>query len=85
MVDWACAAHNAVAMHVVHLAFLLTALALAAMAWLEERAVSPTAGEPDGASKHHFLARLATASAVLSSLAIAAMWIPTWMISACIA
>ena len=33
----------------------------------------------------HFLAVLATAVGALSALAIAAMWVPNWMLSPCFA
>jgi hypothetical protein len=39
----------------------------------------------DAARQLRFLAGIATTVASLSALAIAAMWIPTWMISPCVA
>jgi hypothetical protein len=35
--------------------------------------------------QRHFLAGIATIVAALSAAAIAAMWLPTWLISPCIA
>jgi hypothetical protein len=47
------------------------------------RASSAATGEATVQS--HFLAGVAMMVAALSAVAIAAMWIPTWMISSCIA
>src|SRR4029450_2069713 len=81
MVSWACTAQDVGALHAVHLAFLATALALPGMAG---RGCAGRAGDRHAAqlrAGQRFLAGLATASALLSSLTIAAMWIPTWLLS----
>ena len=75
MVSASCARGGTLALHAVHLAFLAATIAAAFFALARWRAATP----------HKFLAGIAVASAALSSLAIAAMWIPVWLISPCIA
>jgi hypothetical protein len=83
-VDWACANQQLIVVHIVHVLFLVATIAgtLAALQlWHATRRVS-TDGE--AFARRHFLAGLATASGALSSLVIAAMWFPTWMLAPCI-
>jgi hypothetical protein len=54
------------------------------MVWQSWRATAPTRRKNDSLPQIHFLAGLAVASAALSTLTIAAMWIPAWMISSCV-
>ena len=86
LVNWCCAHQSVLPIHLSHLIFLLivSSIALAAGgAW------SRTRGGATMASEHvrqaHFLAGVATIVAALSALTVIAMWIPTWMVSACIA
>ena len=83
LVHWSCAHQNTLALHGVHLLFLILTVAVAVAAWQRWR---DTAGAKPGdtLAQTHFLAGVATASAALSALAVAAMWIPAWMISSCI-
>jgi len=67
--------------HLVHSIFLLATLATAVGVAREWRSTAH-AGAPVQA---RFLTGVATASATLSALTIAAMWLPVWMIPACIA
>ena len=81
-----CASQSTVLLHASHALFL--ALAIVAMVaawrmWLKTAAVAATDG--GGALQRHFLAGIATTVAALSAAAIVVMWIPTWLISPCIA
>lgn len=80
VVSWSCAHQTVVAIHLVHLLFLIAA---ALGAWLAFNAWH--AGERTKEQASHGLAAVALAIATLSTLTIAAMWIPAWMISACVA
>ena len=85
MVSWGCAHQSTLAPHVVHLVFLAVTVAGTLAAGQQWRATME-GGESGGrVAQMHFLAGVATASAALSALAIAAMWIPTWMIASCLA
>ena len=85
LVGWACAHQNAALLHAEHSFFLALATAAAIMAFRYWRKTGrANAGTPDAARRQlHFLAGLAATVAAFAALAIAAMWIPTWMISAC--
>jgi hypothetical protein len=80
MVNWACAHGSTLVVHFVHLVFLAATSAAAIFAFAEWRGTM----QADTLVQSHFLAGVATAAATLSALAIAAMWIPVWMISSCI-
>jgi len=86
LVPWACAHQSVAVVHGSHAIFLALASGAAVIAWLRWREtgiVPVSTGE--GAFQIHFLAGVAMVVASLSALAIAAMWIPTWMISSCFA
>ena len=86
LVNWCCAHQSVLPIHLSHLIFLLivSSIALAAGgAWLRTRGGATMASEH--VRQAHFLAGVATIVAALSALAVIAMWIPTWMVSACIA
>lgn len=86
MVGWACAHQSPVLLHASHALFLAIATAAAAGACLHWRqAAVGSKRTHEEARRVRFLAGIAMAVASLSALAIAAMWIPTWMISSCIA
>ena len=86
LVGWACAHQTTLPMHASHALFLVLTTACAAGAWLAwSRTTLAPVHEGDAVRQRHFLAGLAVAVASLSALTIAAMWIPTWMISACVA
>jgi hypothetical protein len=90
LVGWSCAHQTTMLIHLAHAAFLLAAAACtwgAFRAW-QAPAVAAGAvanGAAAGASQRRFLAAIAIAAALLSTAAIAAMWLPTWLIAACIA
>jgi hypothetical protein len=85
LVGWACAHQTTLPLHASHTVFFALAVGTAAGAWLAwTRTATAARPEGDGVPQRHFLAGLAVAVGALSALAIAAMWVPTWMISACI-
>ena len=69
-------------MHAIHALFLVAATASLWPAWRLWTATYANGDET--AKRQHFLAGLAIASGALSVLAIAAMWLPTWVIAPCI-
>jgi hypothetical protein len=84
MVGWACAQQSPALLHASHTLFLALTTVSAVVACLHWRETSST-GMREAARQIRFLAGIATAVAMLSAAAIAAMWIPTWMIRPCIA
>jgi hypothetical protein len=86
LVGWACAHQTTLPLHAAHALFMAFATASAVGAWLTwSRTTLVPARKGDGVRQRHFLAGLAVTVAALSALTIAAMWVPTWMISACAA
>ena len=84
-VGWACAHQHALAVHAVHTAFLVAAVAStipAARAWTRARTHRHEAADP-AAARRHFLAGIATGVGGLSVVIIASMWMPTWLIAVC--
>ena len=85
LVHWACAHQSTWVVHLSHMVFLALAAAAAIGAWLRWRKTVVSAGTGEATIQFRFLAGVAMMVALLSALAIIAMWIPTWMISSCIA
>jgi hypothetical protein len=85
LVHWACAHQSTWVVHLSHVVFLAIAAAAAVGAWLRWRETAVAAGTGEATVQFHFLASVAMMIALLSAVAIMAMWIPTWMISPCIA
>jgi hypothetical protein len=85
LVHWACAHQSTWVVHLSHVVFLAIAMAAAVGAWLRWRVTAISADTGETMIPFHFLAGVAMMVAVLSAAAIIAMWIPTWMISPCIA
>ena len=83
-VGWSCAHQLPVAVHAMHFLFLLATAAGTVAAWQTWLVTRRARVRDDALVRRHFLAGLATASAAVSVLAIVAMWIPTWVIAACI-
>ena len=83
-VGWSCAHQLQLAVHAMHLPFLLATAAGAVAAWQTWRMTRRSKLRDDVVARRHFLAGLATASAAVSVLAIVAMWIPAWIIAPCI-
>jgi hypothetical protein len=80
-VGFACAHQAPLSVHFVHLAFLAGAAACtfgALRAWRQD--ASPN----EATAQTHFLAGVAMAAAALSTVTIAAMWMPTWVVSSCL-
>jgi len=82
-VGWSCAHAQTAVVHAIHALFLVAAAASLWPAWRLWTATRASADE--AAQRRHFLGGLAIAAGVLSVLAIAAMWMPTWVIGPCIA
>jgi len=85
MTGWACANQQTIVMHGVHALFLAAIIAATIWAWGLWRSTSRGKSRDETLARRHFLAGLATASAALSALVIAAMWVPNWMLSPCFA
>jgi hypothetical protein len=83
MVEWSCETQRHAAAHFVHFAFLVLTLLTMGMAWRNRGGPSLRADSGDPATARSFVAMLATLVAALSALAIAAMWLPQWMLSPC--
>ena len=85
--DWACGHQLPIAVHVVHMLFLLPVAASIAMAWQARGEVAlPAGGAGDEKLvQRQFLAGIAAASATISALAILAMWLTTWFVAPCYA
>lgn len=85
LVHWACAHQSTWVVHLSHVVFLVIASTAAVGAWLGWRVTAISAATGEATVPLHFLAGVAMMVAVLSAVTIMAMWIPTWMISSCIA
>lgn len=87
LVGWSCAHQTTIWIHVTHAAFLVAAGLCAGFAWPELRRTEAVAiaSTTISISQRRFLAGIAASTAVISTLAIAAMWLPTWMIAPCVA
>jgi hypothetical protein len=85
-VGWACAHQHAIVLHVLHAGFLLATVACtipAFVIWRNGPSQRSSAADGEALLRRHFLATLAAGSGSLSSLIVAAMWIPTWIIPVC--
>ena len=82
-----CATQTTLVLHASHAIFLALAVAAMVASWRNwrETTAPAAANGADLVVQRHFLAGIATTVAALSAAAIAAMWIPTWLISPCIA
>ena len=85
LVHWACAHQGSWIVHLSHVVFLVIVAAAAGGAWMVWLETTVVAGTVEPTVPIHFLAGVATTVAALSATTIVAMWIPTWMISPCIA
>jgi hypothetical protein len=85
LTGWACAHQQVLAMHGVHVLFLAATVIGTLAAWGRWRTTSSWKSRSETLARRHFLAGLATASGALSALAIAAIWIPNWVLSPCLA
>ncbi|MGE5104405.1 MAG: hypothetical protein ACM3NZ_06655 [Betaproteobacteria bacterium] len=81
---WACAHQNTLAVHGVHLPFLLAAAVGTVAAWQGWRRSSPMKRENETLARRHFLAGLATGAAALCVVVITAMWAVTWVLRSCV-
>ena len=81
---WACSHQNTLAVHGVHASFLVVAIVGTIVAARRWRASAAAVGDTESFARQHFLAGLATGAALLSVLAIAAMWAVTWVLRPCV-
>jgi len=81
---WACSHQNTLAVHAVHVSFLVVAIIGALVAARRWHATAASAVDNESFARQHFLAGLATGAASLSVLAIAAMWAVTWVLRPCV-
>ena len=81
-----CATQTTLVLHASHAIFLALAVAAMVVAWRKwQETTAPFEGSADAVRQRHFLAGVAMTVAALSAAAIVAMWIPTWLISPCVA
>jgi hypothetical protein len=84
LVDWSCAHQRTLPLHLVHAACLVFTLCIAIAAWASRRESSQANTDSSEVSRQRrFLEGIAIPVALFAMLAIAAMWIPTWLIAAC--
>ena len=92
LVTPSCAAQGSAGLHGLSAFSLTLALLMTALAWRAwSRLVPRRDGEPaqtasdagDAASRPHFVALVSTLTGALSSLVIAAMWLPVWLLPPC--
>jgi hypothetical protein len=81
---WACEHQNTLAVHAVHVPFLLAAAIGTIAARQCWRGTTPVKTENETLARRHFLAGLATGSAALSVLVILAMWAVSWVLHSCV-
>jgi hypothetical protein len=87
LVQWGCHAQQSSALQLVHLVFLVGALATLVPAWPGAmRRKMPEAAMPgDTHDRHHFMSVVSLMVGSLSALIIVALWIPQWVLSPCFA
>ena len=84
-VRWACANQYVLAIHAIHATFLVvTIVATLGAAWVLI-GTARTRNADAYSARRHFVTALATASGAFSTLVIAALWYPTWVIAPCFA
>lgn len=87
LVQWGCHAQQFAALQLVHLVFLVAALATIVPPWAGAmRPPVADAGRPgDNHDRDHFMCVVAVMVGSLSALVIVALWIPQWVLSPCFA
>lgn len=87
LVEWGCHAQQFATLQVVHLAFLVGALATLIPAWpgAMRPALADASLPGDNHERHHFMSVLSLMVGSLSALIIVALWIPQWVLSPCFA
>ena len=81
-VRFACANQDVLAIHAIFL--VVTIVATLGAAWVLIGTARTSNADPY-AARRHFVTALATASGAFSTLVIAALWYPTWVIAPCFA
>ena len=89
MVTPTCARQHEQILHLISAGFLAASLLLTIFAAVETRragvAKAAYVDADDAVNRQYFVAQVATWTAALSSLVIAARWIPQWVLSPCFA
>ena len=89
MVTPTCARQHEQMLHLISATFLAASLLLTLLAAVESRRVQVAKAAhvdaDDAANRQYFIAQVAVWTAALSSLVIAARWIPQWVLSPCFA
>ena len=81
-----CARQSTLALHASHAMFLALTIVMTVGAWQRWAKTAPVpVTDGKGSVERRFLSGLAVTVALLSAAAIAAMWLPTWLISPCLA
>jgi len=85
LVEYGCHAQQYSTLQLVHVVFLLGALATLIPAWpgAMRPKVADRALPGDSHDRHHFMSMVSLMVASLSALAIVALWIPQWVLSPC--
>lgn len=83
VVGWSCAHERAIVVHAIHASFLVAAALTLVPAWRIWR--SSRARADEAGRRQHFLGNIALASAAMSVLVIAAMWLTVWFVAPCVA
>jgi hypothetical protein len=85
VVPWVCAGYPGWAVHLPHALLLAATLGMTLLAWAAWRQIPQ---EEDGRgiiARRRLMTGVAVATGSLSSLVIAAMWVPAWLLSPCYA
>jgi hypothetical protein len=85
LVTPSCARQDVMALHAVALVSLVLCVLLtwpAALNWMRHRAAAPGTEQAIG-SRRLFLAQVATLAGLLSTLVVAAEWLPQWILWPC--
>jgi len=89
MVTPTCARQQEQMLHLISAGFLTASLLLTILAAIETRRLwtveAAHVDADDAGNRQYFLARVAVWTGALSSLVIAARWIPQWVLSPCFA
>ena len=83
----ACEDQSSFALHAVAIGSLALSLLLTFMAWQQwqKYSILPTHPEDDADVRKSFLPAVASMAGLLSTLVIAAQWLPQWILSPCFA
>ena len=84
MTVWACRGQHGLALHFVHAGFAIATIVTTFLAWQSRRQAVAAAPTTESTARRRFLASMSVGASALSILVILAMWVPTWVLSACL-